>query len=318
MPVTARRLLIGAAGLSALPPLNGFVSEWLTFQAILAGAHLPQWALKFGIAVDRRAAGPDGRAGGRVLRARLRHRLPRPAALGRGAPRRSRSPAMRPALVLLAAACVLFGVLPCRRRGHHARHRPPARPVRCRARASRASCGSSPLPDSASSYSGIVILVAIAGLGADRGAGGPPAGLEPRAAGAGLGLRLPRSAAADPIQRRQLRQPLRRVFGPRCSRPASASTCRRRAIAGPARLEVQLRDLIWDLAVRAGGRRPRLVHGAHQRAAVPDHPPLSHLHVRGAVVPAARGRGDAMNGADSATSPCSCLHRCSCCRWRRR
>ena len=51
MPVTAVAVLIGAAGLSALPPLNGFVSEWLTFQAVLAGAHLPQWALKFGIAV---------------------------------------------------------------------------------------------------------------------------------------------------------------------------------------------------------------------------------------------------------------------------
>src|SRR4029077_15998083 len=35
MPRTAGAFLIGCAAISALPPLNGFVSEWLTFQAIL-------------------------------------------------------------------------------------------------------------------------------------------------------------------------------------------------------------------------------------------------------------------------------------------
>jgi len=35
MPQTALAFLIGCAAISALPPLNGFVSEWLTFQAIL-------------------------------------------------------------------------------------------------------------------------------------------------------------------------------------------------------------------------------------------------------------------------------------------
>lgn len=34
MPYTAFCFLIGAAAISALPPLNGFVSEWLTFQAL--------------------------------------------------------------------------------------------------------------------------------------------------------------------------------------------------------------------------------------------------------------------------------------------
>ena len=29
-----------------LPPLNGFVSEWLAFQAILLSPQLPQWGLK--------------------------------------------------------------------------------------------------------------------------------------------------------------------------------------------------------------------------------------------------------------------------------
>src|SRR5208283_5964457 len=37
MPKTAFCFLMGAVGISALPPLNGFVSEWLTYQSLLQG-----------------------------------------------------------------------------------------------------------------------------------------------------------------------------------------------------------------------------------------------------------------------------------------
>ena len=47
MPLTAFAFLVGCAAISALPPLNGFVSEWLTFQAILLSPDVPQWSLKF-------------------------------------------------------------------------------------------------------------------------------------------------------------------------------------------------------------------------------------------------------------------------------
>ncbi|MFO1120146.1 MAG: hydrogenase 4 subunit B [Rhodospirillales bacterium] len=47
MPVTATTFLTGCAAISALPPLNGFVSEWLTFQAILDSPNLSHWGLKF-------------------------------------------------------------------------------------------------------------------------------------------------------------------------------------------------------------------------------------------------------------------------------
>jgi hydrogenase-4 component B len=46
MPQTAFVFLIGCVATSALPPLNGFVSEWLTFQAILLSPQLPSWGLK--------------------------------------------------------------------------------------------------------------------------------------------------------------------------------------------------------------------------------------------------------------------------------
>src|SRR5215470_4136585 len=45
MPQTAFVFLVGCAAISALPPLNGFVSEWLTFQAILLSPQLPSWGL---------------------------------------------------------------------------------------------------------------------------------------------------------------------------------------------------------------------------------------------------------------------------------
>jgi hydrogenase-4 component B len=52
MPQTAFCFLVGCAAISALPPLNGFVSEWLTFQAILLHPDLPQWGLKVAIPAD--------------------------------------------------------------------------------------------------------------------------------------------------------------------------------------------------------------------------------------------------------------------------
>jgi len=46
MPFTSFAFLVGCVAISALPPLNGFVSEWLTFQAILQSPQLPQWGLR--------------------------------------------------------------------------------------------------------------------------------------------------------------------------------------------------------------------------------------------------------------------------------
>ena len=46
MPATALFFLIGAMGISAIPPLNGFVSELLTFQAFFLGVLQSQGAVK--------------------------------------------------------------------------------------------------------------------------------------------------------------------------------------------------------------------------------------------------------------------------------
>jgi len=46
MPLTAFTFLVGCMAISALPPLNGFVSEWLIFQAILLSPGVPSWGIK--------------------------------------------------------------------------------------------------------------------------------------------------------------------------------------------------------------------------------------------------------------------------------
>jgi hydrogenase-4 component B len=42
MPHTAVQFLIGSIAISALPPLNGFASEWMVFQALLGGTFIPR------------------------------------------------------------------------------------------------------------------------------------------------------------------------------------------------------------------------------------------------------------------------------------
>ncbi|SFV67186.1 Hydrogenase-4 component B / Formate hydrogenlyase subunit 3 [hydrothermal vent metagenome] len=49
MPVTAFTFLIAAISISALPPSNGFLSEWMIFQSMLASSHINIIALKLAI-----------------------------------------------------------------------------------------------------------------------------------------------------------------------------------------------------------------------------------------------------------------------------
>jgi formate hydrogenlyase subunit 3/multisubunit Na+/H+ antiporter MnhD subunit len=112
MPKTAVVFLIGCAAISALPPLNGFVSEWLTFQAILVSPQLPQWGLKLTVpAVGALLALSAALAAACFVKAFGVTFLGRPrtpaAAQARETDRCSLA-----AMFILAGLCVLAGVLP--------------------------------------------------------------------------------------------------------------------------------------------------------------------------------------------------------------
>ena len=89
MPQTAFAFLVGCVAISALPPLNGFVSEWLTFQAILLSPRLDAWALKLLVPAVGALLALSAALGRGLLRQGVRRHLPRPAAHagGRGGAR---------------------------------------------------------------------------------------------------------------------------------------------------------------------------------------------------------------------------------------
>jgi NADH:ubiquinone oxidoreductase subunit 5 (subunit L)/multisubunit Na+/H+ antiporter MnhA subunit len=112
MPVTAVLFLIGSVAISALPPLNGFASEWLMFQSILASPNLPQWALKFELpAIGAMLALAAALAATCFVRAFGFTFLGRPRSLASGRAHET-DPYSRAAMIALAALCVGAGLLP--------------------------------------------------------------------------------------------------------------------------------------------------------------------------------------------------------------
>ena len=86
LPWTAPLFLVGCVSISALPPFNGFVSEWLTFQAFLLSPALPHPLLKLLIPLGAALLALDRGAGRRLFRQGFRCGLPgavaRPAEAG--------------------------------------------------------------------------------------------------------------------------------------------------------------------------------------------------------------------------------------------
>jgi hydrogenase-4 component B len=112
MPKTAFVFLIACASISALPPLNGFVSEWLTFQAILVSPQLPHWGLKFMIPmVGALLALSAAFAGACFVKAFGLSFLGRPRTPAAENARETDAFSLL-AMIILAILCVVAGVLP--------------------------------------------------------------------------------------------------------------------------------------------------------------------------------------------------------------
>jgi NADH:ubiquinone oxidoreductase subunit 5 (subunit L)/multisubunit Na+/H+ antiporter MnhA subunit len=112
MPSTTACFVFGAAAIAALPPLNGFVSEWLIFQALLQNVQMARLELNltftFGLAALALTSGLTlacfVKAAGITFLA-----VPRSDAAARA---HEAPVSMRAAMVLLAVACVFLGLGP--------------------------------------------------------------------------------------------------------------------------------------------------------------------------------------------------------------
>ena len=110
MPATALFFLIGAMGISALPPLNGFVSEWLTFQAFFSGILQSQGAVKIFMVLSAAAlALTSGLAAACFVKAFGITFLALPRSI-RAQDAKEVSFSMKAGMVLLAAGVILFGL----------------------------------------------------------------------------------------------------------------------------------------------------------------------------------------------------------------
>ena len=113
MPWTALFFLVGAMAISGLPPLNGFASEWLTFQAFLFGfSRLRRAARPVSVSRGGRAAGAHDRAGGGVFREGVRHHVPGAAAERRGGRRARVAGGDAGAAGVPGALCLVLGLFP--------------------------------------------------------------------------------------------------------------------------------------------------------------------------------------------------------------
>ena len=255
MPQTAFVFLVGCAAISALPPLNGFVSEWLTFQAILVSPQLPSWGLKLLVpAVGALLALSATLAAACFVKA-----------FGVTFLGRARTPAAEnaretdrfslAAMFFLAALCLVAGILP----GVFIDALAPVMQAlvgdRMPVQSNVDWLSIVPIAESRSSYNGLLVFVfmvlsgvlaawAIHRLASDKLRRAPA-----------WDCGYPEASPATQYTASSFAQPIRRVFGSVMFRAREHVEMPSPGDARPARFSVELHDLVWDAlyAPIAGG-----------------------------------------------------------------
>jgi hydrogenase-4 component B len=246
MPQTAFVFLVGCAAISALPPLNGFVSEWLTFQAILLSPQLPSWGLKLMVpAVGALLALSAALAAAcfvKVFGVSFLGRARTPAA----ARARETDRFSLAAMFLFAALCLIAGILP----GFFIDALAPVVEALVGGRMPIQSgvewLSIVPIAESRSSYNGLLVFVfmvlsgglaawAIHRLASDK---------LRRAAPWDCGY--PDASPATQYTASSFAQPIRRVFGTLVFLARERVDMPRPGDGRPARITVELHDLAWD------------------------------------------------------------------------
>lgn len=246
MPRTGALVLVGCLAIAALPPLNGFVSEWLSFQAILQSPDLPQWALKIMVPA----------VGGLLALAAALAAACFVKLFGIGFLGRARSEAAAgarevdrcslAAMALLAGLCLLAGIAP----GLLIDGLAPVTQLlvgeRMPVQAEVPWLSIVPMADSRNSYNGLLVFLFIgvsAALAvwlihrfASRAVRRAPA----------WDCGFPDPSAATQYTAGSFAQPVRRVFGPFAFGAGEQVDMPAPGELRPARLTVVMRDRVWE------------------------------------------------------------------------
>ena len=246
MPQTAVVMLVGCIAIAALPPFNGFVSEWLTFQAILLSPHLPSWGLKLIIpAVGGLLALAAALAAACFVKVFGIGFLGRPRT-AEAAQAKEVDGFSLAAMMMLAALCLLAGILP-------------GLFIDALAPVAKTMVGNSmphqsglrwfaivPIAESRSSYDGLLVFafmllsgsiasVAIHRLASDRLRRAPA-----------WDCGFPDPSPAIQYTASSFSQPIRRVFGTLVFGAREIGEMPPPGSAATARLTVVMHDLIWE------------------------------------------------------------------------
>ena len=246
MPQTAFAFLVGCAAISALPPLNGFVSEWLTFQAILLSPQLPSWGLKFLVpAVGALLALSAALAAACFVKAYGVTFLGRPrSSVANTATETDRFSLA--AMMLLAALCLLVGIFP-------------GPVIDTLAPVSSALIGERmpvqgglqwlsiiPIAASRSSYDGLLVFLFMVISGALAATAIHRFASDRLRRAPAWDCGYPDARAATQYSATSFAQPIRRVFGTVVFHARETAGMPAPGDTRPAWLKVELHDLVWE------------------------------------------------------------------------
>jgi NADH:ubiquinone oxidoreductase subunit 5 (subunit L)/multisubunit Na+/H+ antiporter MnhA subunit len=246
MPVTALAFLAGCIAISALPPFNGFASEWLTFQAILLSPQLPQWVPRLIVpAVGATLACSAALAATCFVKAFGMTFLGRPrsaaAAQARETDRWSQG-----AMLLFALLCLGAGVLPGFVMDALAPVMQMILGTRLAVQSSEPWLRIVPIDPVRSAYDGALVLGMILIAGAATALIVRRFASHALRRSAAWDCGFPDASPATQYTAGSFAQPIRRVFGSVVFRAREHVTMPPPGDTGPARLEVELHDTLWE------------------------------------------------------------------------
>jgi hydrogenase-4 component B len=246
MPVTAIAFLVGCIAISALPPFNGFVSEWLTFQAILLSPQLLHWLPRLVVpAVGATLACSAALAGACFVKAFGMTFLGR-ARCEAAETARETDGWSRTAMLLLALLCLLAGILP----GYVIDALAPLTHLLVGARlapqAAQPWLRIVPIDPARSAYDGALVFLMIL-----VGAGGTAFAVRRVAAralrrSAPWDCGFPDASPATQYTATSFAQPIRRVFGSVIFRAREHVAMAAPGDTTAARLRLELHDTVWE------------------------------------------------------------------------